>query len=65
MEVRISMVKDPVCGMNVDEKTATVKSEYMGKTYYFCNQSCKVVFDKNPQRFTDDHSKHEGHGCCC
>jgi len=65
MEVRISMVKDPVCGMNVDEKTATLKSEYMGKTYYFCNQSCKVVFDKNPQRFTDDHSKHEGHGCCC
>jgi YHS domain-containing protein len=65
MEVRISMVKDPVCGMNADEKTATVKSEYMGKTYYFCNQSCKVVFDKNPQRFTDDHSKHEGHGCCC
>jgi hypothetical protein len=33
MEVRISMVKDPVCGMNVDEKTATLKSEYMGKTY--------------------------------
>ena len=65
MEVRISMVKDPVCGMNVDEKTATLKSEYIGKTYYFCNQSCKVVFDKNPQRFTDDHSKHEGHGCCC
>jgi len=65
MEVRISMVKDPVCGMNVDEKTVTLKSEYMGKTYYFCNQSCKVVFDKNPQRFTDDHSKHEGHGCCC
>jgi YHS domain-containing protein len=65
MEVKIDMVKDPVCGMNADEKTATVKSEYMGKTYYFCNQSCKVVFDKNPQRFTDDHSKHEGHGCCC
>ena len=40
MEVRISMVKDPVCGMYVDEKTVTLKSEYMGKTYYFCNQSC-------------------------
>jgi Cu+-exporting ATPase len=37
MEVRISMVKDPVCGMNVDEKTANLKSEYMGKAYYFCN----------------------------
>lgn len=65
MEVKINMVKDPVCGMNVDEKTAALKSEYTGKTYYFCNQSCKAVFDKNPQRFTDDHSKHEEHGCCC
>ena len=27
-------VKDPVCGMEVDPKTAPAKSEYMGKTYY-------------------------------
>ena len=65
MEVKINMVKDPVCGMNVDEKTANFKSEYMDKTYYFCNQSCKAVFEKNPKRFTDEHSEHEGHGCCC
>ena len=65
MEVKIDMVKDPVCGMNVDEKTAALKSEYMGKTYYFCNQSCKVVFDKNPQRFAGQHSEHEQHDCCC
>jgi YHS domain-containing protein len=65
MEVGISMVKDPVCGMTVDEKTANFKSEYMGKTYYFCNQSCKAVFEKNPKRFTDEHSEHKGHGCCC
>jgi len=63
MEVRINMVKDPVCGMNVDEKTATFKSEYMGKTYYFCNQSCKEVFDKNPKRFED--SENGDDGCCC
>jgi len=43
MEVKTNMVKDPVCGMNVDEKTVALKSEYMGKTYYFCNQSCKAV----------------------
>jgi Cu+-exporting ATPase len=65
MEGETNMVKDPVCGMNVDEKTTALKSEYMDKTYYFCNQSCKAVFETNPQRFTDDHSKHEGHGCCC
>jgi YHS domain-containing protein len=58
------MVKDPVCGMSVDEKKANYRSEYMGKTYYFCNQSCKIVFDKNPERFTGEHSEHSGH-CCC
>jgi YHS domain-containing protein len=45
------MAKDPVCGMTVDEKTAKWKSEYMGKTYYFCSQSCKQTFDKNPKRY--------------
>lgn len=65
MEVKTNVVKDPVCGMNVDEKTADFKSDYMNKTYYFCSQSCKAVFDKDPRRFTDEHSEHEGHGCCC
>jgi YHS domain-containing protein len=45
------MAKDPVCGMNVDEKTAKLKSEYLGKTYYFCNKMCKATFDKNPKKF--------------
>ncbi len=46
------MAKDPVCGMNVDEKTAKIKSEYSGKSYYFCNLACKQTFDKNPSKFT-------------
>jgi YHS domain-containing protein len=45
------MVKDPVCGMNVDEKTAKFRSEQHGKTFYFCNQSCKATFDKNPKKY--------------
>jgi YHS domain-containing protein len=65
MEVKTSMVKDPVCGMNVDERTTNFKSEYLGKTYHFCNQSCKAMFEKSPKRFTDGPPEHEGHGCCC
>ena len=42
------MAKDPVCKMDVDEKTAKFKSDYKGKTYYFCNSGCKSTFDKNP-----------------
>ena len=45
------MVKDPVCGMTIDEKTAAGKSEYQGKTYYFCAPGCKKRFDQNPGSF--------------
>ena len=45
------MAKDLVCGMEVDEKTAAAKSEYMGKTYYFCAPGCKKAFDENPAKY--------------
>ncbi|MDP3879016.1 MAG: YHS domain-containing protein [Dehalococcoidales bacterium] len=45
------MAKDLVCGMDVDEKTAPAKSEYMGKTYYFCAPGCKKAFDSNPDKY--------------
>ena len=37
--------------MMVDEKTTKIKSQYRGKNYFFCAQSCKVTFDKNPARY--------------
>jgi YHS domain-containing protein len=42
---------DPVCHMEVEEKTAKAKSEYNGKKYYFCAVGCKVAFDKNPEKY--------------
>jgi len=45
------MVKDPVCGMEVDPKTAANKSVYQGQTYYFCSAGCKKDFDKEPQKY--------------
>ena len=47
------MAIDPVCGMEVDEKTAPAKSEHMGKTYYFCAPGCKKAFDENPAKYTE------------
>jgi Cu+-exporting ATPase len=38
------MAKDPVCGMNVDPKTAPATAVKDGKTYYFCNAHCRDVF---------------------
>jgi len=46
------MAKDPVCHMEVDEKTAQYKSEYKGKTYYFCALGCKKAFDENPEKIS-------------
>jgi YHS domain-containing protein len=45
------MPLDPVCKMDVDEKTARYVSEYKGKKYYFCAPGCKILFDKEPEKF--------------
>lgn len=45
------MAKDPVCNMNVDEKTAEHKTTYNGKIYYFCAPGCKKAFEADPQKY--------------
>jgi YHS domain-containing protein len=37
--------------MTVDEKTAKFRSDYKGKTYYFCAPGCKKIFDQNPEKY--------------
>jgi len=59
----IKMAKDPVCGMEVDEKKAAAKSEHMGKTYYFCALGCKKAFDENPKKYLKEEPGMK-HGCC-
>lgn len=63
------MVKDPVCGMEVDPQKAAATSIYGGTDYYFCSAACKKSFDKNPDRFVAAEKpvsvhKGHGHGCC-
>ena len=48
------MAIDPVCKMQVDENTAPAKSEYKGKTYYFCAVGCKKAFDKEPEKYLSE-----------
>lgn len=54
------MAKDVVCGMDVDEKKAAAKSEYKGKTYYFCAQGCKIAFDKEPEKYIGKDKPRDG-----
>jgi YHS domain-containing protein len=43
-------LKDPVCGMNVNEKSK-FKVVYKNETYYFCSLICKEEFEKNPEKY--------------
>jgi len=47
------MAKDPVCGMDVDEKATNHKTTYKGKTYYFCAPGCLKAFEANPQKYLE------------
>ena len=43
-------VTDVVCGMTVDPKDSD-KTEYKGKTYYFCSAADKKEFEKSPDKY--------------
>ena len=45
------MAIDPVCDMEVEIATAQWKTEYQGKTYYFCSPGCKRSFEKAPENY--------------
>lgn len=44
-------VKDPICGMMIEQADAVATSEYKGKTYYFCSMDCKEEFDSAPEDY--------------
>jgi Cu+-exporting ATPase len=59
------MIKDPICGMTVDEATA-LKAERDGDTFYFCSEHCREKFVAQTQSAgsgKDAHAHHEhAHG---
>lgn len=44
-------VRDPVCGMWVNPKTAPDSYAYRGQTYYFCRTHCRAEFEADPDRY--------------
>lgn len=50
------IVKDPVCGMEVNPKEAKASLEKNGRAYYFCSSSCKEKFAGGAEK--------KGGGCC-
>ncbi|MCL4365162.1 MAG: YHS domain-containing protein [Candidatus Marsarchaeota archaeon] len=43
-------MKDPVCGMEAGG-SSRFRSNYKGKTFFFCSESCKDRFDKEPDSY--------------
>lgn len=44
-------VKDPVCGMDVDPKSAKGKVNHNGIDYFFCSTKCEAKFKFDPQKY--------------
>ena len=55
------MAVDPVCGMEVDEKSAAATYEYKGKTYFFCAPGCKASFVKEPEKYLQNNESQVDH----
>lgn len=62
----------PVSGEPVQDLQSAPKSEYKGKTYYFCCPACKPKFDKDPEKYVgkaggkshEGQKKDGGHSQC-
>ena len=45
------LVRDPVCGMEVDPHQAAGRAEHRGATYYSCSPGCQAKFEADPDRY--------------
>jgi Cu2+-exporting ATPase len=59
------VVEDPVCGMELEPGMAYSKTDYAGRTFYFCSKQCEEEFKKNPEKYASksgkEPEKHEHH----
>jgi Cu+-exporting ATPase len=60
-----TVVKDPVCGMDIETATAAGQSGYKGQTYYFCGAKCKEKFDHNPPQYLAKSAGAPKSACSC
>ena len=54
------LVKDPVCGMDVDPATSPYSSERDGQTYHFCSGRCQAKFEASPETYLVPHADQPG-----
>ncbi len=60
------MVKDPVCGMGVeDDAPDTIIKVLGGQKYYFCCVDCMLLFSNSPAEYESARPKNIAHDVVC
>ena len=44
-------LRDPVCGMEVNKSSSSLVSDHFGRTFHFCSEQCRKLFDINPNKY--------------
>ena len=44
-------LRDPVCGMEVKKNSTSLVSDHFGRTFHFCSEQCRKLFDINPNKY--------------
>lgn len=47
----MATVKDPVCGMTLEDSEAPERADYNSTIYCFCSTSCREEFEANPEDY--------------
>jgi len=48
-------MKDPVCGMKIEEEN--ICADYKEKKFCFCSEACKTTFEENPEKYSKNKNK--------
>jgi len=57
----MKLVKDVVCGMEIDKNDNAGSVEYEVNVYYFCSPGCKDKFEENPEKYIKTDEGDKGH----
>ena len=55
---------DPVCGMQVDPRTAAGSWQFLGQDYHFCSRRCLARFQADPERYLTGRPPPSEQPCC-
>ncbi|MCL4557128.1 MAG: YHS domain-containing protein [Deltaproteobacteria bacterium] len=53
----MAKIVDPVCKVELDERSRDTKLHHEGETYYFCSEACRDAFKKAPEKFLSTKKK--------